>query len=356
MTSYNHYTVLGLDKTNNPSQHEIKKAYKKMAMEYHPDKNKDNPEAEEKFKEISNAYDILSDESKKRIYDQTGDDGNLNEGPFSGGNHADIFEQFFRNSGHPFGSPFGFHFGQHQSNDDICDHVHKAFNVSLEDVFEGVNKNITLTITKYCHNCTTKCKNCNGTGMVKQVQHMGVFTQIFTGRCDHCNASGYSTECNKSCSDCSGKGTYAKTVNAHLHLPKGIDDGFKTVFEGMGEQPKNPSQKAGDLILEIKINDHKHFTRKGNDLIYKCDISYIDSVIGKDITIPYFKDTVQINTSIFGVVYPGKQYIIEGKGMPVLKSNKYGNMMIEFNILYPKIKQKDKVQELERLLKDVFQL
>jgi DnaJ family protein A protein 2 len=355
MTTHNHYKVLGLDIADNPSQHEIKKAYKKMAMEYHPDKNKDNPDAEEKFKEISNAYDVLSDENKRRIYDQTGDDGgHMHDSPFSG-SHADIFEQFFRNSGHPFGgSPFGFHFSHQQNSQEVCEHVHKVFNVSLEEIFEGVNKNITLTITKYCHNCTTKCKNCNGSGMVKQVQHMGVFTQIFTGRCDKCHASGYTTECNKSCSDCSGKGTYTKSVNAHLHLPKGIDDGFKTVFENMGEQPKNPSQKAGDLILEIKINEHKHFARNGNDLIYKCDISYIDSVVGKDITIPYFKDNIQINTSMFGVVYPGKQYVIEGKGMPILRSNKHGNMLIEFNIKYPKIKQQDRVAELEKLLRDVF--
>jgi DnaJ-class molecular chaperone len=355
--TYKHYSVLGLDKDSNPNQHEIKKAYKKMAMEHHPDKNKDRPEAEDKFKEISNAYDVLSDENKRRVYDQTGDEGYSNDNQF-GGNHSDIFEQFFKNSGghnHPFGNPFGFHFsGGDNHQEEVCDHVHKHFNVSLDDIFEGISKNITLTVTKYCHNCMSKCKNCNGTGTVKQVQHMGVFTQIFTGRCDKCQASGYTTESNKSCSDCQGKGTYTKSVNAHLNLPKGIDNGFRTVFEHMGEQPKNPKQKAGDLILEIKINDHKHFQRVGNNLIYKCDITYIDSVIGKDIVIPYFKETVNINTNTFGVVYPGKQYAIEGKGMPISNTNKFGNMLLEFNISYPKIKNKDKLKELEECIKHVF--
>ena len=356
--THNHYSVLGLNKDSNPSQHEIKKAYKKMAMEYHPDKNKDNPDAENKFKEISNAYEVLSDENKKRIYDQTGDDGYSNDHHPFAGNHADMFEQFFRNANanpfHPFGFGFPGASDHPQHHDEKCEHVHKHFNVSLEDVFDGISKNITLTIHKFCHNCMTKCKNCNGTGMVKQVQHMGVFTQIFTGRCDKCHSSGYTSESNKSCSDCQGKNTYTKTVNAHLNLPKGIDNGFRTVFEHMGEQPKNPRQKAGDLILEIKINDHKHFRRSGNDLIYKCDISYIDSVVGKEINIPYFKETITVNTNTFGVVYPGKQYVVEGKGMPIVNTNKYGNMLLEFNITYPKIKNKEKVKELEELLKEVF--
>ena len=352
--TYKHYSALGLDKSNNPSQSDIKKAYKKMAMEYHPDKNKDNAEAENKFKEISNAYEVLSDENKKRIYDQVGDEGENNHNSF-GGDHDDIFEQFFRGH-HPFGDrhSFPFGFGNEESNNDKqCNNINKHFNTTLDEVFEGINKNISLTITKNCHGCMTKCTNCNGTGMVKQVQSMGVFTQIFTGSCNKCQG-GYRTEANKSCSDCQGNGTFTKTVNAHLHLPKGIDNGFKTIFEEMGEQPKIPKQKAGNLILEIRINDHKHFKRNGNDLIYKCDISYIDSVIGKEITIPYFKETVKINTNTFGVVHPNKQYMIEGKGMPILNSNKYGNMYVEFNIQYPKIKNKEKINELENLLKEVF--
>ncbi len=365
--TYKHYSVLGLDKNDNPSDNEIKKAYKKMAMEYHPDKNKGNQEAENKFKEISCAYEVLSDENKKRTYNQLGDEGynNQNNGgggdPFGGGmNHHDIFEQFFRNR-HPFGgfgmgggNPFGFDFDDHMESNNSCQSIVKNMTVTLDEVFNGVNKNITLNITKYCHSCMKKCNNCNGSGTVKQMKNFGVITQIFQGRCDRCSGSGYKTDSHKSCQDCQGNGKYNKDINAHLSLPKGIDNGYKTIFPEMGEQAKHPQQKAGDLILEIQILEHPLFKRNGNDLLYKSEITYIESVIGKDIVIPYFKEKIQLNTNIFGVVYPGKQYLVEGKGMPILNTNKMGNMFIEFQIKYPKIKNKDKIEELEKLLKETF--
>lgn len=355
--TYNLYKILGLDKNDNPSEDNIKKAYKKMAMLYHPDKNKDNPNAEEKFKEISNACDILTDEKKKRIYDQVGDEG-FKEAESSGGNfhgnHADIFESFFGGR-HPFAHHFGFDFGESFENRNKHQNsIHKQIHLTLEDVFNGVNKELNLTINKYCHDCLTKCVNCNGTGVVKQVKNMGIMTQIFTGRCDKCN-DGFKSNGNKSCGVCNGKGKYSKDVNAHLSLPKGVHTGYKTVFPEMGEQPKNPDQVPGNLILEVIVSDHSIYQRDGNDLIYKCQLSYIESVIGKDIKIPFFNNkTLELNTSIFGVVYPGKKYLIQNKGLPILNTESYGNMYIEFSIKYPKIKNKDKIKELELLLQETF--
>lgn len=366
--TYKLYSVLGLNKQDDPDKNEVKKAYKRMAMEYHPDKNKDNPEAVEKFKEISHAHDVLTDDEKKRIYDQVGDEGfernggNAPQDPFSGFSrgpmhHADIFDHFFRGGHNPFSSHFGFDFGEgggNTSNPSQCASVHKQVNISLEEAFEGVNKTMIITIVKYCHTCMTKCVNCNGAGVVKQIRHMGILTQISQGRCDRCSGAGYMIDAKKSCSECNGSGKYTKEVNAHLTLPKGVHHGLKTAFPDMGEQPKNPNQKAGDLILEIVINSHPLFKRVDNDLYYKCDLTYIESVIGKEITIPYFKENIKINTNKFGVVHPKKTYILEGKGMPVLDSNSMGNMIIEFNINYPKIKNKDKIKELEKLLKETF--
>lgn len=370
--TYKFYNVLGLTKQDNPSQSEIKKAYKKMAMEYHPDKNKDNPDAEEKFKEISNAYDVLTDDEKKRVYDQVGDEGfernggNAPQDPFGGGSfggfsrgpmhHADIFEQFFRGGHNPFASHFGFDFGDggSGSHTSTCASVHKEIHISLEEAFEGMNKTMTISVTKYCHSCMSKCTNCNGSGIVKQIKHMGILTQVFQGRCDRCSGAGYMINAKKSCTECGGNGKYTKEVNAHLTLPKGIVSGYKTAFPEMGEQPKNPTQKAGDLILEIIVENHQIFKRINNDLHYKCDLTYIESVIGKEISIPYFKEVIKLNTNKFGVVHPKKQYIIEGKGMPILDSNNMGNLIIEFNIHYPKIKNKDKIPELEKLLKETF--
>jgi DnaJ family protein A protein 2 len=349
------YSILGLDINNRPSQNDIKKAYKIKAMENHPDKNKGDEKAEERFKEISNAYETLSDENKRRIYDQVGDEGydESNNG-MHGMDHSDIFERFFRGGHNPFGHHFG-GFENRQQQDTKCNSINKTITVTLDDVFEGINKNISLTIHKYCFNCMNVCKNCNGSGTVKQVMNMGIMTQIFTGSCDKCNGNGHTIQGKSSCSECSGKGKYTKDINAHLHLPKGIDNGFKTSFPEMGEQPKSANQKPGDLILEVKMAPHQHFRRNGNDLYYKCNLTYIESVIGKEFVIPYFKgNTISVNTRNFGVVYPGKNYMIENMGMPIMNSNKMGNMFIEFNISYPKIKNNEKIDELESLLKEVF--
>ena len=360
--TYKLYAALGLNKNGNPSQNEIKKAYRKMAMENHPDKNKGNAGAEEKFKEISNAYEILSDDRKKNIYDQVGDEGyhERQNGGHPNMDSADIFERFFGggHGGHPFGRgghPFGgspFDFEEERK----CSTVTKGMNISLEDAFNGISKHISITITKFCHDCTKTCTNCNGQGVVKQVKSLGVFTQVFTGNCDKCNGMGTIPSANQSCKDCNGKCKFTKGVNAHLNIPKGVDNGYKTSFPGMGEQPKTSKIKPGDLVIEFRIIDHPHFVRKGNNLYYKCDITFIEAMIGKDIVIPYFKENININTNMFGVVYPGKEYLIEGKGMPIVNTQQMGNMFIEFTIKYPKIKNKEKLNELSALLNETYQL
>jgi DnaJ-class molecular chaperone len=361
--TYKLYTALGLNRSNNPSSNDIKKAYKKMAMENHPDKNKGNPNAEEKFKEISNAYEILSDEKKKHVYDQVGDEGykDRQDRGQPDMDHADIFERFFRGhgGGHPFGRG-GHSFGRNPFNFDDeerkCSTVMKGMNISLDDAYEGVSKNICINVIKFCHDCTKMCANCNGDGVVKQVKSLGVFTQVFTGNCDKCDGVGTTPSANQSCKNCGGKCKYTKEINANLNIPKGINNGYKTSFSGMGEQPKTPKMQPGDLVIEFRISEHSHFTRKGNDLYYKCNLTFIESMIGKDIVIPYFKEKININTNIFGVVYPGKEYLIEGKGMPIMNTQRKGNMFIEFVIKYPKIKNKDKLNELSELLKETYQL
>lgn len=374
MESDNHklYGVLGVSK--NASADDIKKAYKALAFKYHPDKNKGNAEAEEKFKEISAAYNVLNDEAEKAKYDATGD-ANYNNG--SGGqemhNPHDIFEAFFRRNGGPFGgmgvghgfdedmfSFGGMGVGHGNRQPKKASSIEKTFVFTLEDIYNGINKDLNINIRKYCLKCNKKCGKCDGRGIIQQIRSLGIMQQIFQGSCDSCEGSGIIIDGKSGCKTCNGKGFYNEDKKATLIIPKGIDENYKTAFPELGEQPRIANIKPGDLIIHIKIEEHKHFIRKGNDLYYKTDISFIDSVVGKEVVIPYFKENITINTNIFGVISNGKNYLLEGKGMPVLNTANKGNMFIEFAIKYPKIKNAaatataDKIEELRTLLNDVF--
>jgi DnaJ-class molecular chaperone len=371
LDNYKLYKILGVDK--NASQDDIKRAYKKLAFEHHPDKNKDNLAAsEEKFKEISAAYNVLSNETERAKYNETGDNNyNNGSGPEVHRNPHDMFDAFFRSRGGPFGG--GMHFGEDvfsfgggaggagaggagggNRGPKKASSLEKTLVFTLDEIYEGVNKDLNINIRKYCTDCNKKCNKCDGRGVIQQIINLGIMQQIFQGSCDKCDGTGIIIEGKSDCKNCKGAGFYNKDNKATLILPKGIDENYKTAFPDLGEQPKIPNVKPGDLIINIKIEEHKHFIRKGNDLYYKTDISFIDSIVGKDIIISYFKEKININTNIFGVISNGKNYLLEGKGMPILNTSNKGNMFIEFNINYPKIKKKDKCEELRELLKEVF--
>lgn len=366
--NYKLYKVLGVEK--NATQEDIKRAYKKLAIEYHPDKNKDADKAaaEEKFKEISAAYNVLGDENKRRTYDDSGDQNyNNGSGQEVHRNPHDIFEAFFRGRGGPFGG-MGHHFeeeifgmggmggggGGGMKIPKKAQSIEKTFVFNLDDVYEGINKDLNINIRKYCHKCNKKCSKCDGRGIIQQIRSMGFMQQIFQGSCDNCEGSGITIEGKPECKQCSGKGFFNEDKKATLIIPKGIDENYKTAFPELGEQPRIPTIKPGDLIIHIKIEEHKHFIRKGNDLYFKTDISFVDSIVGKDIVIPYFKEKINVNTNIFGVISNGKNYLLEGKGMPILNTSNKGNMFIEFSISYPKIKNNTKIDELKALLNEVF--
>jgi DnaJ-class molecular chaperone len=354
--NYKLYNILEVNK--NATEDEIKVAYKKKAMQYHPDKNKD-PDSATKFKEISNAYSILGDKDKRNKYDHCGDN-NYNEG----GNdemrsHRDIFEAFFR--GHEGGFPdniFGFggggRGGRQERRQSKADSIESVFNLKLDDVYEGVKKDLNIKLKKYCTSCNGECPECDGKGFIHRIQNMGIMQTVFQSQCNKCGGDGIIIRGKPSCKICCGKGTFSKDVKATLIIPKGVNESYRTAFPELGEQPKVDTMKPGDLIISIRIEEHPHFIRNGNDLHYKTDITFINSVIGTNITIPYFKETIEINTKIFGVISNGKKYMIEGKGMPILNTNNKGNMFIEFNINYPKIKNAEKIEDLRILLNEVF--
>ena len=139
----------------------------------------------------------------------------------------------------------------------------------------------------------------------------------------------------------------------NLSIPKGFEDGMKTIFNNLGEQPKKSSQIPGHLVLEIRLQDNATFLRKGNDLCYKVNITLTEAILGKDLSIPYFDDTININISQFGIINQNKQYIVKNRGLPIMNTDKKGNLFLEFNITYPKL-EKDEINELTTVLKKAF--
>jgi DnaJ-class molecular chaperone len=358
--TYKLYEILEVDK--NASNDEIKSSYKKLAMKHHPDKNKDNmEEAQIKFKEISNAYSVLSDPDSRNRYDMLGDE-NFNDSGNGGMQEtnmqdmSDIFSHIF--GGNPFGgnSFGGFHSHSHRHNN--CTDVMKHYNITLDDIYNGISKTIKINIKKHCKKCFTTCTTCKGAGVIQQLMQIGPMTQIFQSNCNKCNGNKIINKNDKNCGECKGKGSYDVENLAHLNMGKGFDQ-THTSFEGLGEQPQTSNQKAGNFVLEFVLQPHKRFIKQGNDLLYKETISLTDSIIGKSIIIDYFNnEQIKINTNQFGIVNPTKQYILKNRGLPIFNTENKGNMIIEFVIKYPKTlntSNNNNIENLKKILNSTFE-
>ena len=310
-----YYKLLDLDK--NASIDEIKKAYKQKALKCHPDRGGN----EEEFKKISTAYETLSDPQKRNVYDNGGEQ---HQQQF---NAHDIFSQFFGNQG----QQFGFNFQQHhqQSHRKMNNSMYKI-NVSLADIHSGVKKNLKIHVKKTCFNCKVMCSVCNGSGM-QQIRHQnGPFIQIINNPCNSCTA-GVILSKKKNC-DCNN-GILEQENMILLDIPKGTKNNINFVYPNLGEQPVKKDDIPGDLLCQINTLEHPHFKRIGEslDLEMSMCITFLESIIGKNVSIKHFDGPLDINTNIFGVINPNQKYIIYGKGL----CNE-GNLVISFNIDYPK--------------------
>jgi len=332
---------------------DIRKAYKKLAIKYHPDKNPDNPAAVEKFKEISEAYEVLSDEKKREMYDRYGKDA-LKEGGFS--NAEDIFSQFF---GGPFSSFFGGGSRGPRKTEDI---IHEI-NVSLEDLYKGKTSKLAVTRNVVCQKCTGtgtkpgaasgKCKTCEGRGIrliVKQIGP-GMIQQMQTV-CNDCGGKGEIIKEEDQCKECKGKKVVKDKKVIQVPIEPGMRHGQKIAFSG--EADEAPGFEPGDIVFVVTEKKHDLFKRNGNDLVMEYNLQLIEALAGFNLTIKHLDDrTLYIQSAKGEIIKQGDIRMIPNEGMPQHKNpfNK-GNLYIHFNVEFPKpgsLTDK-KLQQLEQIL------
>jgi len=341
-----YYEVLGVSKSTSPD--EIKQQYRKLALKFHPDRNKSS-EAPEHFKEISEAYGVLSDPEKKQVYDQYGHAGvgdrYTNEDIFQGargGGFESIFESIFGRGG-------GFGFEQQHGSDILYE-----TSVTLEDVLDGKKIEIDLQKQIQCANChgsgckpgTNKitCSTCNGQGQVRQSRNMGFASFVTATPCPTCRGQGSMIEI--PCGDCKGQGKKKGTKKVTFQIPPGIDSGDYTVS---GEGNESPNGANGDLIVRVRVQPHNLFNRDGKDIFYDQDVSMIDATLGCDIVVPTLKGTEKIKVASGS--QPNTIMKLKGKGVPHINSRGTGDQFVRIVVNIPTKLSKDQKNLLNEFQK-----
>ncbi len=351
-----YYEVLGVAK--NATADEIKKAYRKLAIKYHPDKNPGDKEAEEKFKEAAEAYDVLSNEQKRQKYDRFGFQG---VGGASGGGAGfsdlnDIFSHFgdiFGDMGFGgFGGGFGGG-GRRQA-------VRKGANLrvkvklTLEEIVNGCDKTIKIKKKVTCSSCNgsgaaspndvTNCTACNGSGVTYRVVNSMFGRMQQQMECPTCNGEGKTIT--KKCSACSGEGVITAEDTVTIHIPAGVGEGMQLTVQGKGNAPRRGGVN-GDLLVLIEEEKQSDFERDGNDLIYDLNISFPDAVLGTTVEIPAVGGKLRIK--IEEGTQPGKILRLSGKGIPDVNGYGRGDLLVHVNVFVPKNVSKDERKVLEKL-------
>jgi molecular chaperone DnaJ len=361
MAKRDYYEVLGIDK--NADATTIKKAYRKLAMMYHPDKNKDDKAAEDKFKEASEAYEVLSDPEKKQRYDQYGHAGL--EGMFSNGgfswkdfSHASEFSDIF---GDGFSSIFdmffgGGGFGGRSSRGERVfrgEDLQISLSLSLKEIYKGVEKNIKLEVKDTCDKCNgsgsedgsvTTCQQCHGSGQVRQMQRsiFGNMTTVVT--CPSCKGEGKTIK--NRCQKCRGEGRYPKSKNVKINIPAGVSEGQHIRLSGYGNKGLRNGPK-GDLIIFIKEKADDVFERHGSDLLVHFPISFSQAALGGEILVPTLGSKVKMK--IPAGTQSGKVFRMKNQGLPVLNSSAKGDLFVKVQIVTPTKLNKTERELLEQL-------
>ena len=348
MAKRDYYEVLGVNKSASADQ--IKSAYRKLAVKHHPDKNKGDKAAEEKFKEASEAYHVLSNSERKQNYDnfghaafENGGGGRGGFGNFDFSNHfSDIFEDFF-------GEGFGGGRRSRRSNNRGSD-LRYDLSISLEEAFSGKKQDIKFSTSEKCDTCSGSgskpghqagtCSMCGGHGQVRSSQ--GFFTVQQT--CPQCAGAG--EEITHPCSSCNGQGKKQASKRLSVTIPKGVDDGTRIRLSGKGEAGSRGGG-SGDLYLFINVHSHDLFKRSDENLFFECPVSIADAALGTSIEIPTI-DGGKAKIKIPAGTQSGKQFRLRGKGMPYMRGNDFGDLYVQVNTEVPISLNKEQKELLEK--------
>ena len=349
MAKRDYYDVLGVEKSASADQ--IKSAYRKKAVKYHPDKNKGDKAAEEKFKEASEAYHVLSDSERKQNYDnfghaafENGAGGRGGFGNFDFSNHfSDIFEDFF-------GEGFGGGGRRSRRSNNRGSDLRYDLSISLEEAYTGKKQDIKFSTSEKCDTCSGSgskpghdagsCSMCGGHGQVRSSQ--GFFTVQQT--CPQCSGSGEMIT--NPCRTCNGQGKKQASKRLSVTIPKGVDDGTRIRLAGKGEAGSRGAS-SGDLYLFINVYSHELFKRSDENLFFECPISIADAALGTSIEIPTI-DGGKAKIKIPSGTQSGKQFRLKGKGMPYMRGSGNGDLYVQVNTEVPVNLNKEQKELLEK--------
>lgn len=356
MSKRDYYEVLGVSK--DASESEIKKAYRKKAMKFHPDRNTDDPEAEKKFKEASEAYEVLGDKETRQRYDRFGHRGVNGANGFGGrGGFEDIgFEDIFSRFSDIFGGEFGGgrrSRGRRSAGQPGSD-MKLRIELDLEEIAFGTEKK--LKVKKYikCDECNgtgaeteddfETCSTCNGMGEVRQVHKTMLGQMVNVQTCPECQGEGRIIR-NK-CSKCAGEGRYQGKETVQVNVPSGVSKGNYITLRGQGNAGKRGGP-AGDLVVLIEEKEHEHFERDGNDIYYDLVLSVPDAILGTEVEVPTLKGRAKIK--IEKGIQPGKLLRMSGKGIHGLNNSGVGDQYVRVNVYIPKDLDSDERGHIEAL-------
>jgi len=343
MTKRDYYEVLGVSKS--ATADEIKKAYRKLAIQFHPDKNPDNPEAEEKFKEAAEAYEVLSNPEKKARYDQFGHQGLGGNGGFGGAgmNMEDIFSQFgdiFGGGG--FGSFFGGGGGGRRTKKGT--NLRVKLKLNLQEIANGVEKKIKVKRHVVAPGVSFKsCSTCQGSGQIKKVVNTMLGQMVSASTCAVCGGSGQIVD--KKPAEADSRGLIVKEEVITINIPGGVGDGMQLSMSGKGNEI--PGGIPGDLLIVIEEAEEKTFQREGNNVIYDLYISFIQAALGDSVEVPTIDGKVKIK--IDPGTQSGKMLRLKGKGIKDINGYTRGDQLIMVNVWTPTQLSKEEKASLESM-------